>query len=337
MAYTFTVNNTPLTGAIAFYQLVAALMAVGWLKKMDSDGTIYSATGTQVTHGGTGVGGLGNTRSWVRLQAPQVNHGSVVNQTREITIQRTTSDTQWRVKYSASALFTGGAPAILVTPSAADEVFMVGGGTDASPTFSTFFGTNAGYVWHIVCGGAAEFYSFVGWISNFGQSGATTNQVFALDAMQAGSHPATDVDPAVVYLASGSAFTDMAASAYPTANVTNPALARAWFGATSAAGALTTGTNNQNVRMSSYGTSVGTNTFSACLNPWNNKDDLLPGLWGNKASSGPKGIKGFSTLFMLPSVQRGNGETLDVASPGAKDKIFYNGIWLPWSGALPIL
>ena len=336
MAYTYLVNQTPLNGAIAMYQLVSTLMSVGWLKKMDSDGTTYSSTGVQVTHGGTGGAGLGNSNAWVRLQAPPVNGGSVVDQTREITIQRGSTDVLWRIKYGASALFTGGSPAAAVTSSSADEVFMVGGGTDASPTFNTFFGTNGTYIYHIVCGGAAEFYSFIIWTSTFGQIGATTNQSFGLDAMQTGSYPSSDVDPAVCFLTNSSAFSDFMVSAFPTSNVTNPAKARAWLGATSAAGASLT-TNSQNVNMSTYGSSLGANATSISLNPWTNKDDLLPGLWGGKGGVGPKGVKGFSTLFMLGSMQRTNGDTTDITSTGSRDKIYYNGVWIPWSGATPII
>ena len=92
MAYTFSVNNAPLTGATAMYTLISTLMSAGWLKKADSDGTTYSSTGVQVTSGNSGTNGLGNTNAWVRLQAPAVNQGTVVNQTREITIQRGTTD-----------------------------------------------------------------------------------------------------------------------------------------------------------------------------------------------------------------------------------------------------
>ncbi len=335
MAYTFAVNNTNLTGGQNMYLLISTLMSVGWLKKMDSDGTTYSATGTQVTHGGTGTGGLGNTNAWVRIQSPPTNGGTIVNQTREFIIQRGSAGTAWRIKYSASALFTGGSPAAGVSSSSTDELWMVGAGTDASPTYNTLFVTDGGYLTHIVCGGAAENYSFVIWSSTLGQTGSTTNHAFALDVLQSGSYPALDVDPAVVYQNAGSAFLGVSTSAFPTSNQANPVQARAWMGATSAIQGATNG-NNVNVNISSLG-QLGSSQVNLYTNPWTNKDDLFPCLWGNKGATGPKGIKGFSTLFKMGSIYRISGETCDTVSPGSKDKICFNSIWLPWSGVAPII
>jgi len=81
MAYTFSVNNsigTHNTPAHAIWFIISTLMSAGWTKVMDSDGTTYSAAGTQVTGPNTGTNGLDNNRAWVRLQAPPVNGGAVV-------------------------------------------------------------------------------------------------------------------------------------------------------------------------------------------------------------------------------------------------------------------
>jgi hypothetical protein len=72
MAYTFSVNNSPATGAVAMYTLISTLVTAGWTKVMDSDGTTYSASGVQVTSGNVGTNGLGNSSAWVRLKAPLV-------------------------------------------------------------------------------------------------------------------------------------------------------------------------------------------------------------------------------------------------------------------------
>ncbi len=335
MAYTYSVNNAPATGAVAMYQLIAGLVAAGWVKKADSDGTVYSATGVQVTSGASGTNGLGNNSAWVRLQAPAVNQGTVANQTREITIQRGTSDLLWRIKYGASALFTGGSPAATVTPSSTDEVFMAGGGTDAAPTFLSWFTTNATYRWHIIAGGSAEFYSFVAFALTLGST--TGLNAIALDAMATGSYPAaTDVDPAVMYCstAAASGISEIVSSSAPTANVTNPALARAWLGATSAAGAAIVSTNSQNVRMLAMGSTNafgGANTFGN--NAWTNKEDLLFALWVGKGAAGPKGVKGISTLFQLGGLNHTNMTTCDISS--SKDRIMFGNMWLPWNGSQP--
>ncbi len=326
MAYTFLVNTSPANGAVAMYNLIATLMTAGWTKVMDSDGITYSASGVQVTHGGAGTGGFANNNAWVRLQAPPVNGGSVVNQTREITIQKGTlsTHTNWRIKYSASALFTGGSPAITVTPSATDEVFMLGAGTDASPTFYTWMsGTPGDCRWHIAAGGAAEFYSFVAWSQIIGAFGV--REIMCLDVMADGSYPAADVDPAVIY-ASVTPMTEILA--FSTSNTTNPSRARAWLGPTSAAGASIT-SNNVNVGISLYGSWFAGNTTIG-TNPWTNTEDLFPCLWGNVGTTIPRGVKGISTLFKMGTMLHVNG-TVSSAT-GTRDKIYYGCLWLPWSG-----
>ncbi len=331
MAYTFSVNNSPATGGVALYLLISTLVSAGWTKAMDSDGTTYSSSGAQVTSGATGAGGLNNSNAWVRLSAPAVN-----GQVRELTFQRGATALQWRIKYSASALFSGGSPAATVTPSSADEVFMAGGGTDASPTFLSWLGTDALYRWHVACGGAAEGYSFVAWSMAIGLLGTLTNAI-ALDVMAPGSYPTTDVDPAVMYCSAASAgntaISELVSTAFSSVNVTNPALARAWLGATSAAGASLVA-NSMNARIVCYGTSVVGNSVTLASNPWTNKDDLLPCLWGSKVTGGPcQGLKGFSTLFMIGTVHRVNMTISDSTDVNARDKIYFGGLWLPWSGA----
>jgi len=336
MAYTFSVNNSPITSAVAMYTIVSTLMSAGWTKVMDSDGTTYSASGVRVTSGSAGTGGLGNTNAWIRLQAPAVNGGAVVNQTREITIQRGTTNLLWRIKYSASALFTGGSPAATVTPSAADEVFMTGAGTDAAPTFLSWFNADNNYRWHIAAGGAAEFYSFVAWGQNLGTFTAS-GAAICLDVMATGSFPTMDVDPAVMYCSSATSISEILSNSFPVTNLASSdvasARARAWLGATSSAGASIT-SNNVNVGICRIGTSVGALTTGS--NAWTGKQNLLPCLWGNQNTTLPRGVKGISTLFMLGTVLYANGTTT-CSSIGTRDKIYFGNLWLPWSGATPLI
>ncbi len=333
MAYIFSVNNTPSTGAVAMYSLVSTLMSAGWTKPADSDGTVYSSSGVQVTSGASGTNGLGNTSAWVRLKAPAVNQGTVVNQQRELIILRgnAAGDTAWKIKYSASAGFTGGSPAATVTPTAADEVYMLGTASDSVGT--SWMGTNATYRWNIIVGGAAEFYSFAAFAVTIGTITATNG--IALDAMVTDSYPSLDVDPAVMYVSATTSFmnttTVISNSTFPTATVTDPALARAWVGATSAAAAAT------NTASTSVGivTALGLpTTFGS--NPFTNKDDILPCIWGSFVTSF-KAVKGYSTLFRLTTIAHTNLDTLDIASSGAKDRIVVGKITLPWSGTSPAL
>ena len=336
MAYTHLVSQSPATGAIAMYQLISTLMSAGWLKKMDSDGTTYSSSGVQVTSGGTSTNGLGNNSAWVRLQAPAVNGGSVSNQKREIIIQRGTLDIVYRIKYSASAGFTGGSPGSVQVPSAADEVIMSGAGTDASPTYSTIFPGNATYHWHIACGGAAEFYSFYAFANP--SATPTIQSMILLDVMATNSFPLTDPDPAVFYVSgnTNSAMTEIITANAVVSNVTNPAKARAWLGGTSNAGILTSGTNNQNVNLMSY-TYWGNTSNAFGSNPFSGKDDLVGFGWGRNASgtTTPNGWKGYSTLFYQGSMIRTPLDTADTV--GTKDRIYIAGAWGSWNNTSPVI
>lgn len=327
MAYTFSIANTPATGSVAMYLIKTTLVTAGWTVTADSDGSTYNSSGGQVTTGASGAGGLGNTNAWIRLQAPTVG-----SNTRELTFQRGTTDLVWRVKYSANAHFTGGSPGISQTGSATDEVFMLGGGTDASPTFTAgWFATNGAYRWHIAAGGATELYSF--YAIALTSSTTTQQNAMFLDVMAAGSYSASDIDPAVMYCSSAAAgaagISEAVATTFSSsANVTNPAIARAWLGPTSAAGASIT-SNSVNVNMGTYGNNFG-NATSLAVNPFSTKDTLVFTLWGRKwgsNSSPPAGIKGISTLFLTGSMSRTNLDTCLSLT-----KIWYGKLWLPWDG-----
>lgn len=338
MAYAFNVGSVPANGALAMYAIIATLMTAGWSKVADSDGTTYSAAGTQITSGATNANGLANVSAWVRLKAPGTSGGAIAGQTRELTFQCQGIGTyrSWRIKYSASAGFVGGSPNATQTPSAADEIIGYGAGTDAAPTYSVIEGDGLSRL-HCVCGGAAEFYSFYCFMVTTGTK--NNGWGIALDVMAAGSFPASDPDPAVFYIPSwsgvgtpfGSAAVFATTGQTSTDNA-NPCFARAWLGPTTVAN------NNKNVTLWPYGANFGSN--GAGSNPFTGNDDLLPGWWmRGGATTAPIGLKGCSTLFQYGSVNRAPLDTLDVVSP--KDKIFVgmNGqavsLWAPWNGSVP--
>lgn len=330
MAYSFSTGNTPATGAVAMFLLTSTLVTAGWLVVSDSDGTTYNPTGGQVTSGAVGAGGLNNNNAWMRLRAPIVG-----NNVREITIQRGATSRVWRIKYSANNGFVGGTPGISQTGSALDEVIMLGSGTDAAPGFSaSWFAIDGSYRWHIIAGGADEYYSFVA----FALTSTTTsalNGIF-LDVMAPGSYPANDVDPAVMYCSVASnAISELVSASPTTANVTDSAKARAWFGPTTAAGSSLT-TDNCNVSIINYGGIFG-GTLNFVVNPFSGRDTLIPPFYARSFSQSLRlgGIKGFSTLFLLGSMARTNLDTLTTLS--TRDKVRFGLLWLPWDGTVPVL
>jgi hypothetical protein len=346
MAYTFSVNNLPATGAVAMFQLITALVAAGWSQVQSGDGISAFSAGA-VTSGASGANGLGNSSAWVRLAAPAVS-----GQVRELVFQRgTTNDRGWQIKYSASALFSGGSPTFSLAPTSTDEVWMIGAGT-AATALANWFPVDGGYRWHIACGGSAEFYSFNAFAV---LTGATNyqNGLF-LDVMATGSYPSADVDPAVMYVsntaASAVGYGDVTTFGFlgsTMTTTTNPANARAWLGTLSLAQASLV-SNSQRVSMIPYGGTSGSvigGPTTAGTNPFTSKDSLLPAWWARQGGSvAPVGVKGASTLFSYGSVLRTNLDTADTV--GTKDKIYIGGanlsstsqqIWAPWSGVSPTI
>jgi hypothetical protein len=131
------------------YYIKEHLKSCGWTAPSSGDGTTYNAGADIITHGGAGAGGLGNTNAWFCLRAP---NGAV-----EITIQRTNSNSLYRIKLGRAA-FNAGSPSATRTPAtttATDEILVNGGGTDAAPTgASTGWGGGSNGAQHLK--GAAD-------------------------------------------------------------------------------------------------------------------------------------------------------------------------------------
>jgi hypothetical protein len=150
MAKFASCNNAEITGTAnnfghvrLMYTLKTIKKQAGWTIPYSSDGTTFNASGDQITHAGTGAGGLMNNRAWFVAREPGGR--------REWCWQagNTVSASQARVKYSAAARFALGAPTAQVTPSAADERVLIGGGTDAVPTMSQIVSDGPAYRYHI--------------------------------------------------------------------------------------------------------------------------------------------------------------------------------------------
>lgn len=179
---------------VIWFALKETLKLAGWTVTQSSDGTTYNSSGDQITHSGSGAGGMNNTNAHWTVREPGGR--------REICFQNTTG-TLCRVKYSALSRFTGGSPSATRVPAAADEQVIAGSGSDASPVGGSFF-NSANLRYHIVCldspiGGAYAFYM---WVTN--TPGSTSNAGgLWLEPMAPGSYDALDVDPCIIGAANG--------------------------------------------------------------------------------------------------------------------------------------
>lgn len=314
MTYQFSVNNTPATGSVAIYGLISTLIAAGWTKIKDSDGTTYSSGGVAVSSGAAGAAGLGNDRAWINMRAP----GAVAGSTREIIFQRGNgSDLNWRIVYSSTG-FALGSPSATQTTSAADEQVLMGGGTAASPSFGSMFNSNNLYKAHY-CADNANNYSFYALFPNNGTG--LVGAVFSMDAMLAGTFPSADIDPYVFYITTYSGSDKMLAS-----NLTTDTGA---FKGYLAKGLPGVGF----VELSShqFTNSGGTTVVPGALgsNAHTNEDEELPfNLWRRGALTSPTGWKGVSSLYRWMGTNRTFGNTLSSLS-----RIVVGPVSLPWNGA----
>lgn len=310
MAWSFSTGNAPATGSVATYQILTALVAAGWTKTKDSDGTTYSSSGTQVTSGSTGTNGLGNNNAWFVIKHPTGNNS--------FCFQRGSSHGVWRISYCADNAFTGGSPSATQIPApggSSVEIILLGSGTPASPNFNSFFSTDNTYKLHVVVGGAAEGYSFISWVNTSGTTNLNGGCVI-FDKMLTGTFTSSDTDPYVVYCPG---VTSAPLQAFFQSNA-----AKTWFGA------LTDANNNRTIAVYGYGGVVG-NSTALGTNPFTSKDDLLPVPWLRSGTN--PGWKGMSTLFKWPSMLRANFDTYDVS--GTRDYIYINAMVLPWDGSIP--
>ena len=136
------------------YTFKELLKTAGWTVPSSSDGTTYNSSGDQITSGASGAGGLANNSAWFRLRDP----GGV----KEITIQRGTLNTYYRIKYSFLAKFSGGSPSATQTPSATDEFLMLGTGTDAAPGYTATLGTDGTYRYNVATDNASPYGFWAG-------------------------------------------------------------------------------------------------------------------------------------------------------------------------------
>lgn len=334
MAYLFDVNGEPSAhGSAAMFRVKTLLKSAGWTVPRSSDGTTYNSSGDQITHSESGAGGMDNNRAWFVVRQPGTN-------AREFCFQRDTSAAlttapNWRVKYSGgpSTGFTGGTPSATQVPSATDEQVVFSGGTDATPSFTSFFFSGLySCRLNIIAGGQAEGYPFLFWSSDPNVSAtAGSNTGFGLDIMMPGTYDPTDIDPAVVYPGSSNNIGNFGSELFA------PTQPKAWFNKGDANAAF------QSVALlsSALNGTVTTNTLRSSFAT--GKDDLGLVQWArNPASGHPGGVKGVSTIFRVPNMARGYGIPFSFANSTARDWVSMGGtggcfIAVPWNGSRALL
>lgn len=316
MADQFLTNQTPATGSVAVFNIKATGKLATWTVPQSSDGTTYNSSGDQISGSGSGANGMANTNAWWVLKWP--GSGS-----KSICVQRGTTDLVWRVKVSLTNGFVGGTPGISRVPSATDEKILIGGGTDASPTFNAFFNNiaNGGFRHSMWFQGAAPWGM---WSSAFATGGATPGHGLMLDHMSVQSYQSGETDPYVWYCSGG--------SAAMTSDVTGGVNAAMSVGA----GILGGAGGMKAVAPAGLGPgSSGQGGISP--NAFTGKDDGVPLMWFSTAA--PSLFKGWSDIFNhsvtgTAAATRTTPMAFDVGAT-VRGRILMGNILLPWDGSTP--
>jgi len=336
MAKVTDVNNIPATGAEAIFILKELLKSAGWTVPKSSDGSVYNSGGDQISHGGSGAGGMANSSAWFVIREP----GGL----REWCFQKgSASHLVWRVKVSSHSLFVGGAPDATHTPTATDQQILVGAGTDASPTFATTFNADGSYAWHVIAdnapiGTAVPSYGFWAFSALTG-----SNDVYTLimqEPMMIGTFPELssgtraapvlgDPDP-VIYMCMYSVDSVVLSGS----NIWQghpPTGPQGWYKMNYVGGSFTAFEGFEWRGLYDTSRNCGTN-------PYNGADDCLPVVIGRTAITGaPVSYKGICHFLRYAAVNRpapGYPNTLNLA---ADARAYAQSFLIPWeNNTLPI-
>jgi len=298
-------------GADVIWNLVSLLLANGWTKFADSDGTTYSGTGTQVTGPGSGANGLNNANAWVALQDPSGSSG------RKYLFQRGSANSSWWIRYVRSATLNtaGNATTMPTNPSVANDLNDLWGTTAAGATLFSTTGTN--YFAHAVTETTPSFGVYQFWF-------AATVKVTG--ALQGGGYVAgvdttavsggLDQDPSVMKIASNNSW----------AGEFNNIQRWMYYGLVSPAPAF-----------ASTGCFVSTPQAIASVNGYTGADDALP-LLATADNSTYAPYKGQVTWMRLGLVTRSYPSTINLNTDAYCYFSATYRLLLPWpNGVTPSL
>lgn len=310
MAFSQWVEIDTVDGAQSIYALKEMLKQAGWVVSSSSDGTTYNATGDEITHGGSGAGGMANNRAWFRISNPNDV---------EYVIQRSTSlNYQYRVKCSPANRFIGGSPNATTVPSATDEGILLGGGTDASPSFETWFSTTSNFRYKAGADSASPYHF---WAVAIPIGGGSANHVFVHEGLDA-TEP-TDGAPFHTLIGSSDPQDSNISNESESGNTTRS------FGTVPS----TTPSTWVVIPALTYNSTSGQAVPLLPTNPITGKDESFPIPYARRTASGNAGWKGVGSMMRWATPSRSNGDTLTISS--SRDRIIFGDISLPWQGTVP--
>lgn len=283
-----------------------------------------------VSTSGSGSSGLNNSLAWFVLkpQSPL---------TRSFCFQRSQNDPkQWRVKYSFGG-FNMSTATYNKTPSPntnEDEILLLGGGTDASPTFSDIFSEfyEKKYVFHACAdNSSSSFYFFAYPVSKLSYDNSSVKLMMIHDSLLDG-YASEDTDASVAGLFKG-----------PTINIRNinkcfdENYAFCFFGSVKKYDV--SGDSYSKFSVASYGDLFDqkksfTMSKNQVFNPHTLKQEAFPCMYFSKRKTDGNPydcFKGNSKYIYVGSGNMTNGHLLTLNNE--RDMVFINGFLFPWNGS----
>lgn len=281
-------------GIVAWLTAALGPSGAGWTRLEDSDGTTYSSSGSAVTNGNTGAGGLGNELAWVLLCHPSnslywtIQHNSATGE-----------HAKWRIE-THSVRPTGGTATQV--PTSADGRLLAGDGTAGSPTFGDdVIGSPDGNPYHIyaVAMTTSPYLMVVfGYDTDCNLSAGEVHTLLCVDGVQSWTATPGDVFPYLLHAKAinGGNACHYSALSYPDAGGSGETSFRTWLAkGLGAAGFVFMPMCSLNSDNASVLVSPG----NSAINPVTGSYDLLPIVYNRRldAALAPRGFKGWSTLF----------------------------------------
>jgi hypothetical protein len=325
MTYIFSTSNYARSAADWIFQWKQFMKnSIGWTVISSSDGVhAYSLSSDIITSSNSSNGGLANSSAWFVISSPGNN---------QFCFQRGINNLDWRITYSISG-FTAGSPSLTRAPTASNSVFtglpdqrtLFGAGTEQAPTFMQLF--NASRDMAFRCNFMAENSAPYGWYWFGNNPGiyaiSGLANVFIFDPMAAGTFPASDLDPYVVYIDGtnniGSSL--FAVNSLPTAYF-KKGMPQESSTTVSGYPLFCNGNKSSFIQLVPFG--IPQNAFTY-------QDNVFPVLWARVGNAVyPNGYKGQSSLMQLVGTPRYNYNKISVNSVG--DNIVVGTFLLPWNG-----
>lgn len=313
MAWAFSPNVVAATNNLQHWLFKEHLKANGFPVVTSGDGvSVYSSSGDVITSSTV----WGNAGSWYAIAGPTID-----GVTEYWCVQHSNNDI-YRIKYGLTP-FTGGSPSATRVPSSTTEQVMLGGGTDASPTyFNLYFNGSSGtFRSHFAANPTlGSFYGLGQLISN-GNSGQF---LFAQDRLKPQTYDVLDQAPSIVFMPNASPPGSPVSSNLFSDQTGNTC--RGWYrlglsGATFAQYAAMFARSNQ------IGSNANPDLFGR--QPYADLDYLMPMLWGRTNAGTQPGPKGVGSMFLLRSFLRTDFQRYTVAGE-PNEWIMWGPLAVPW-------